>query len=133
MAVMQWDDNERAVDLGHPIDGGPLPSWGMTVIWRYNPETNKPEFMPLAFSPDQAREMARRIISHYGPAVLARTKGDHVKTLKDMTDEELDELDEISWTALRDAMLKWQDICREQARRDSLRRRLREATERGAT
>ena len=56
-----------------------------------------------------------------------------MKTVKCISDDELVSSMKGAWADLREAMADWQELCREQARRDSIKRRCREAAERETT
>lgn len=50
--------------LGFPLEG-PFPGWMLTVITGTD-DAGRPMLTPVAFSSDQAKEIARRIIAYYG-------------------------------------------------------------------
>lgn len=57
-----------AVNLGWSLSGEiPLRSdkWGMTIVSRYD-EKGRPSTLSVVFTPQQAREIARRINAFYG-------------------------------------------------------------------
>ena len=66
VAIMQFNQ-ESGVHLGYPIAEG---TWGLHVIIRNDPVTGKPTVLPLAFSKEQALEIAQRIISYYGTSAV---------------------------------------------------------------
>ena len=55
---------DYAGNLGHPIEGV-VPCWVIEVVTGTDKE-GRPKITPIAFSPHQAKEMARRITAYYG-------------------------------------------------------------------
>ena len=53
------------VHLGCPVEG-PIPGWMLTVRVSVD-KAGRDQFLPVTFSEQQAREIARRIVAYYGP------------------------------------------------------------------
>ena len=73
MAIKQFDE-EFGVNLGYPLASAGGAAWVLNVLVGYDSLSGRRQFLPVAFSPYQAREIARRIMAHFGPEPVRRAE-----------------------------------------------------------